>query len=49
VAGKVLDAIRERRFWVLTHDDVADMWVQAVARRLDSLRDRSNPVLNFLA
>jgi NAD(P)-dependent dehydrogenase (short-subunit alcohol dehydrogenase family) len=49
VAGKVFDAIRERRFWVLTHDDASDMWVQAVARRLDSLRDRTNPAMNFLA
>jgi NAD(P)-dependent dehydrogenase (short-subunit alcohol dehydrogenase family) len=49
VADKVFAAIREKRFWVLTHDDVSDMWVQAVARRLDSLRDRTNPVMNFLA
>ena len=49
VAGKVLDAIRDQQFWVLTHDDVNDQWVQAVDRRLNSLRDRSNPVMNFLA
>jgi NAD(P)-dependent dehydrogenase (short-subunit alcohol dehydrogenase family) len=49
VAGKVLDAIRNEQFWVLTHDDVSDMWVQAVERRITSLRERTNPVMNFLA
>jgi hypothetical protein len=49
VAEKVFDAIREERFWVLTHDDADDMWVQAVERRLHSLQERSNPVMNFLA
>jgi NAD(P)-dependent dehydrogenase (short-subunit alcohol dehydrogenase family) len=49
VAAKVVDAIRGERFWVLTHDDAGDQWMQAVERRLTSLRDRSNPVMNFLA
>jgi hypothetical protein len=49
VAAKVLDAIRDQQFWVLTHDDVNDQWVQAVERRLTSLHERSNPVMNFLA
>jgi short-subunit dehydrogenase len=43
VAKKVLDAIRDERFWILTHDDVDDLWVRAVARRMKSLDDRSNP------
>ncbi|MDQ1521446.1 MAG: hypothetical protein QOI55_2519, partial [Actinomycetota bacterium] len=49
VASKVLAAIRDEQFWVLTHDDVDDQWVQAVERRLSSLKNRSNPVMNFLA
>jgi NAD(P)-dependent dehydrogenase (short-subunit alcohol dehydrogenase family) len=49
VAEKVFDAIRDERFWVLTHDEADDMWVQAVQRRLTSLQERSNPVMNFLA
>jgi NAD(P)-dependent dehydrogenase (short-subunit alcohol dehydrogenase family) len=49
VAGKVLDAIRADRFWILTHDDEDDMWVQAVNRRIESLTHRSNPALNLLA
>jgi NAD(P)-dependent dehydrogenase (short-subunit alcohol dehydrogenase family) len=49
VAEKVFAAIRDERFWVLTHDDADDQWVQAVERRIASLRDRSNPVMNFLA
>jgi NAD(P)-dependent dehydrogenase (short-subunit alcohol dehydrogenase family) len=49
VAAKVLDAIRDEQFWVLTHDDAGDQWVQAVDRRITSLQHRSNPVMNFLA
>jgi NAD(P)-dependent dehydrogenase (short-subunit alcohol dehydrogenase family) len=49
VAEKVFGAIRDEQFWVLTHDEVDDMWVQAVQRRLTSLQERSNPVMNFLA
>ncbi len=49
VAAKVFAAIRDEQFWVLTHDDADDMWVQAVQRRLTSLQERSNPVMNFLA
>jgi len=45
----VVDAIHDERFWVLTHDDAADQWVQAVNRRIDSLQHRTNPVMNFLA
>jgi NAD(P)-dependent dehydrogenase (short-subunit alcohol dehydrogenase family) len=47
VAGKVLDAIREERFWILTHDDEADFWVDAVNRRARSLEGRTNPQLEF--
>lgn len=47
VADKVLDAIRAERFWVLTHDDEADFWVDAVQRRLRSIGERTNPVLGF--
>jgi NAD(P)-dependent dehydrogenase (short-subunit alcohol dehydrogenase family) len=49
VAGKVLDAIRDERFWVLTHDAEGDQWGEAVNRRIVSLQDRSNPPLNMLA
>jgi NAD(P)-dependent dehydrogenase (short-subunit alcohol dehydrogenase family) len=49
VAAKVLDAIRDEQFWVLTHDDEGDMWVQAVERRIASLQARTNPVMNLLA
>jgi len=45
VAAKVLDAIRAERFWILTHDDEADFWVDAVNRRLGSLERRENPQL----
>jgi NAD(P)-dependent dehydrogenase (short-subunit alcohol dehydrogenase family) len=45
VAGKVLDAIRSERFWVFTHDDEADFWVDSVNRRLQSVERRENPRL----
>ena len=45
VAGKVVDAIRSERFWVFTHDDEADFWVDAVNRRLRSVEARVNPQL----
>ena len=47
LAGKVLDAIRAEQFWILTHDDVDDMWIAAANRRVDSIRNRSNPVGGF--
>jgi NAD(P)-dependent dehydrogenase (short-subunit alcohol dehydrogenase family) len=50
VAEQVFDAVREERFWVLTHaGEDGDAWTQAVERRQDSLRDGTNPVLNLLA
>jgi len=45
VAAKVLDAIRGERFWVLTHEDPSDFFVDAVARRLRSIEHRTNPSL----
>jgi len=47
VALKVLDAIRNDKFWILTHDDEADFWVDAVNRRLRSLESRENPRLGL--
>jgi len=47
VAAKVLDAMREERFWILTHDEEGDQWVNGVNGRLRSLEERSNP-LSFL-
>jgi NAD(P)-dependent dehydrogenase (short-subunit alcohol dehydrogenase family) len=47
VAGKVLAAIRAGQFWVLTHDDEADFWVDAVNRRLRSVEQRENPALGL--
>jgi NAD(P)-dependent dehydrogenase (short-subunit alcohol dehydrogenase family) len=43
VAGKVVDAMREERFWILTHDGEGDQWVNGVNARLRSLEARSNP------
>jgi NAD(P)-dependent dehydrogenase (short-subunit alcohol dehydrogenase family) len=43
VASKVLDAMREERFWILTHDEEGDFWVDGVNRRLRSLEARTNP------
>ncbi len=47
VAGKVLAAIRDEKFWILTHDDESDMWVQAVNRRVHSLETRTNPQMGL--
>ena len=50
VAEQVFYAVREERFWILTHaHENDDAWTDAVNRRLDSVRDRSNPELNLLA
>jgi len=43
VAGKVFAAIRDERFWVFTHDDESDMWVEAVNRKVRSVEQRTNP------
>ena len=43
VAAKVRDAMREERFWILTHDEEGDQWVNGVNARLRSLEARSNP------
>jgi NAD(P)-dependent dehydrogenase (short-subunit alcohol dehydrogenase family) len=47
VAGKVRDAMREERFWVLTHDEEGDFWVDGVNARLRSLGTRTNPQLGL--
>ena len=39
VAAQVVEAIREQRFWILTHDDI-DPWVR---QRADNILTRSNP------
>ncbi len=50
VATQVVDAVRSNRFWILTHrGEGDDVWMQAVNRRLDSVRDGTNPPLNLLA
>jgi NAD(P)-dependent dehydrogenase (short-subunit alcohol dehydrogenase family) len=48
VAAKVLDAIREEQFWILTHDEEGDFWVDGVNQRLRSLGARANPQLGPL-
>jgi NAD(P)-dependent dehydrogenase (short-subunit alcohol dehydrogenase family) len=47
VAGKVLDAMRDDRFWILTHDQEGDFWVDGVNRRMRSLEERTNPHLGL--
>jgi NAD(P)-dependent dehydrogenase (short-subunit alcohol dehydrogenase family) len=47
VAERVMRAIREEQFWVLTHED-DDMWMRAVNTRLSSASQRTNPQLNLL-
>jgi NAD(P)-dependent dehydrogenase (short-subunit alcohol dehydrogenase family) len=50
VAEQVFDAVRDERFWILTHaEEDGDVWTNAVNRRLDSVRDQTNPALNLLA
>ena len=47
VADKVLAAMRAEQFWILTHDDQGDFWVDLVASRLESVRGRTNPALRL--
>jgi NAD(P)-dependent dehydrogenase (short-subunit alcohol dehydrogenase family) len=47
VADKVLEAIRTEEFWIMTHDDPDDFWVDLVARRVRSVTDRTNPTLQL--
>ena len=47
VAAKVRDAMREQRFWILTHDEEGDFWVEGVNARLRSLESRVNPQLGL--
>jgi NAD(P)-dependent dehydrogenase (short-subunit alcohol dehydrogenase family) len=47
VAERVLQALRDEQFWVLTHED-DDMWMRAVNARLESTSKRTNPSINLL-
>lgn len=47
VAEKVRDAMRDGRFWILTHDDEGDFWVDGVKARLRSIEARTNPHLGM--
>ncbi len=47
VAAQVLAAVREERFWILTHDREGDFWVDGVNGRLRSLEQRANPQLGL--
>jgi NAD(P)-dependent dehydrogenase (short-subunit alcohol dehydrogenase family) len=47
VADKVLAAMRAEQFWIFTHDDDGDFWVDLVASRLESVRGRTNPALRL--
>ncbi len=47
VAAKVLDAVRAERFWILTHDEEGDFWVEGVNGRLRSIESRANPQLGL--
>jgi NAD(P)-dependent dehydrogenase (short-subunit alcohol dehydrogenase family) len=47
VADKVLAAMRAEQFWIFTHDDEGDFWVDLVASRLESVRGRTNPALRL--
>ena len=49
VAQQVFEAVRDEQFWIQTHATAdGDKWMQAVNSRLDSARDRTNPVLTML-
>jgi hypothetical protein len=39
VAARVVEAVREERFWILTHDNA----LQRVASRIDPILKGSNP------
>ena len=43
VAGQVLDAVREERFWVLTHPELDN----AIRTRVDDILERRNPAAQF--
>jgi len=47
VAAQVLDAIHDEKFWILTHDQEGDFWVDGVNGRLRSVEARTNPQLGF--
>ncbi len=43
VAARVLAAVVNDEFWILTHDDEGDFWVAGVNARMHSLEARTNP------
>jgi NAD(P)-dependent dehydrogenase (short-subunit alcohol dehydrogenase family) len=45
VAAKVRDAMRAEQFWILTHDEEGDFWVDGVKARLRAIESRANPQL----
>jgi short-subunit dehydrogenase len=48
LAGKVFDAVKSRQFWILTHADESDMWVDAMATRHRKMETQENPGGGFL-
>ena len=44
VAGRVLDAIREERFYILTHTEMTPM----VQRRMEDILEGRTPTTSFL-
>ena len=45
VAAKVRNAMRAEQFWILTHDEEGDFWVDGVKARLRAIESRANPQL----
>ena len=45
VAGRVLDAIREERFYILTHPDMMPM----IQRRMEDIVEGRTPTMSFLS
>jgi short-subunit dehydrogenase len=48
LADKVLDAIRAEQFWILSHADQSDQWVDAMRRRHEQMENQENPPPGFL-
>jgi NAD(P)-dependent dehydrogenase (short-subunit alcohol dehydrogenase family) len=46
VADKVLAAMTAEQFWILTHDEDGDFWVELVNNRVRSVTERTNPSLS---
>ena len=47
VAAKVRTAMRDEKFWILTHDEEGDFWVDGVKSRLRNIEMRANPQLGL--